>query len=594
MRKAIIFGVDGLTMPLLQRYVAQGALPNIARMLQQGSAAELLPFISAWGDVNWVTFLSGQSPGTSWIGQGVPPDNTASHNLLATLQNADKRAALVHFPESMDADGDHFSFAPYWGRAQAWPGEIFRPMGHTTRLEARLGQGGAKQQTLGWPPKSALAYHNKGAWQALEKNDEGYVLTLRGGHGDSLALALSVEQERPLLQLGEDRIALPVGQWSAWFSLAAYDIPGQVRFFCGECDDQGNIEILQSQVTRFDGLSDNASLASLLQQKSPFFSKWVAKAAPDTPYLAATWQEGDEQSQWLVDSSLELTQRQDFTLWATVHRLVDESHHNCLGQTDPDSPFFDAQQAEKYDAVMRRSYQILDTSIGRLLDETDDETLIMLASDHGAVPNSYMCDIYRYLQKHALAVLDEQGLPDMSHSPLYLKAERGGLEIFVNHDVVSLTEMDDICARAIQALSSWQVHTADGVRNAVSVALRRDDAVALGFWGDCAGDIVFAYNTGFVWGVSQNGEDICPVEEPGANHGPQKPTAETALGSNYGVMLVYGKGIRHGYYRNRQQRGPYRMTDPAATLAHWLGLKTSDLDGRIMSEIFDSPQERQS
>lgn len=594
MRKAIIFGVDGLTMPLLQRYVAQGALPNIARMLQQGSAAELLPFISAWGDVNWVTFLTGQSPGTSWIGQGMPPDNATSRNLLATLQHAGQRAALVHFPESVTADGDHFSFAPYWGRAQAWPGEVFRPMGHTTRLAARLGQGDAKQQTLGWPPKSALAYHNKGAWQALEKSEDGYVLTLRGGQGEALALTLQVEQHTPQLHLAKQRIALPVGKWSAWLSLADYDIPGHVRFYCGECDAQGNIEILQSQVTRADALSDDATLSRLLQHNAPFFSKWVAKAAPNTPYLAATWQEGDEQSQWLVDSALELTQRQGFALWSTVHRLVDESHHNCLGQTDPDSPFYAPQQAEKYDAVMRRSYQILDASMGRLLDEADDDTLIMLASDHGAVPNSYMCDIYRYLQKQALAVLDEQGLPDMAHTPLYLKAERGGLEIFVNHDVVSPQRIDDLCARAIQALSSWQVQEGETVRNAVSIALRRDDAVAMGFWGDCAGDIVFAYNTGFVWGVSQSGEDICPVEEPGANHGPQKPTAETALGSNYGVMLAYGKGIRQGYVHPRHQRGPYRMTDPAATLAHWLGLPTRDMDGRVMAEIFDSQQEPQS
>ncbi|HAU5563142.1 TPA: hypothetical protein JD264_04935 [Serratia fonticola] len=591
MRKAIIFGVDGLTMPLLQRYVAQGALPHIARMLQQGSAAELLPFISAWGDVNWVTFLAGQSPGTSWIGQGLPPDNQQSRNLLATMQEAGQRAALVHFPESVKADGDHFSFAPYWGRAQPWPGEIFRPMGHTTRLTERLGQGGAKQQTLGWPPKSALAYHNKGAWQALEVSEEGYVLWLRGGHGDELALTLRVEQGQPSLQFGEQRVVLPIGQWSAWLSLAAYDIPGSVRFYCGECDARGNIEILQSQVTRTDALSSDARY---LQQQTPFFSKWVAKAAPQTPYLAATWQEGDEQSQWLVDSALELTQRQGFALWATVHRLVDESHHNCLGQTDPDSPFFDAQQAEQYDGVMRRSYQILDDSIGRLLDETDEETLVVLASDHGAVPNSYMCDIYRYLQKQSLAVLDAQGLPDMARSPLYLKAERGGLEIFVNHDVVAPQQVEDLCARTLQALSGWQVQEGEGVRNAVSIALRRDDAVALGFWGDCAGDIVFAYNTGFVWGVSQTGEDICAVEEPGANHGPQKPTAETALGSNYGVMLAWGKGIRQGYYHPRQQRGPYRMTDPAATLAHWLGLNTRDLDGRIMSEIFDTPQEPQS
>lgn len=592
MRKVIVFGVDGLTMPLLKRYVGQGALPNIARMFQQGAAAELLPFISAWGDVNWVTFLAGQSPGTSWRGQSLPPDNQATHNLLAAMQQAGKKAALVHFPESIKADGDHFSFAPYWGRGKPWPGEIFKPMGHTTRLPA---QGEARPQSLGWPPRGSLAYHNKGAWQALVKTAEGYQLTLNGGHGDSRTLLLRIEAGQAQLRLGSETVTLPRQAWSPWLSLAALDIAGSVRFYLGRCDAENeDVELLQSQVTRAYALSEHPHLARQLLEKGPFFSKWVAKAAANGDYLSATWQEGDEQSQWLVDSALTLTQRENYALWATVHRLVDESHHNCLGLCDPDSPFYQAQDAEQHDAVMRKCYQILDTSIGRLINEMDDETVLMLASDHGAVPNRYMCDIYRYLEKQQLAVLDEQGLPDMARTPLYLKDERGGLEIFVNlkgreaSGVVEVADIDDVCARALQALANWQVNDQGQVRNAVSIALRKEDAAGIGFWGECAGDIIFAYNTGFVWGVSQSGEDICPVSEPGANHGPQKPTAETAMGSNYGVLLAFGRGIRQGYYHDRQQRGPYRMVDPAATIAHLLGISGSDLDGRVMREMLDA------
>ena len=88
MKKVIIFGVDGLTMPLLRRFCDEGILPAIKKMFDAGAATELLPFISAWGDVNWVTFMSGQCPGKSWIGQGMPPDNMSSNNLLALLEKA--------------------------------------------------------------------------------------------------------------------------------------------------------------------------------------------------------------------------------------------------------------------------------------------------------------------------------------------------------------------------------------------------------------------------------------------------------------------------------------------------------------------------
>lgn len=71
-KKVIVFGVDGLMMPLIKKFAAEGKLPHISRMLEQGAATELLPYISAWGDVNWAAFISGQRPGTSWCGQALP------------------------------------------------------------------------------------------------------------------------------------------------------------------------------------------------------------------------------------------------------------------------------------------------------------------------------------------------------------------------------------------------------------------------------------------------------------------------------------------------------------------------------------------
>lgn len=593
MRKVILFGVDGLSMPLLKRYAENGDLPHITKMLEQGAATELLPFISAWGDINWVTFLAGQAIGTSWAGQGMPRDNAQTGNLLDLMSQKDLNASLVHFPESVQADKQHFSYAPYWGRSAAWPAEIFKPMGHTTRNEARFSNKHVKKQKLGWPPSSALAYHDKGAWQPLTALDNGYQLTLEGNNGEKLTATLLTQQGKPLLDIAGQQVELEQGTWSPWISLHTADIPGYVRFFPGLFNPQaGEVEILQSQVTNNQRLSDNQHLASsLLDTYGPFYSKWVVKASPDEDYPQATFQEAEEQSLWLAESALELTQRKDYALWATVHRLVDESHHNCLGQCDPASPFYDVSWAETHDAVMRDCYKVLDRTIGKLMQEMDNETVLMLASDHGAVPNSYMCDIYRYLAKHQLVVLDQQGLPDMSRSQVYLKDERGGLEIFVNlkgresTGIVSEQEFATVCARTLLALGNWQVNENGQPRNAVSLALLKDDAVGIGFWGDCAGDIIFAYNTGFVWGVSQDEEDICPVEVPGANHGPQKPTAETTMSNNYGALLMYGAGIRQGYYRDRKKLGPYNMTDPAATIAYLLDLPLDTLDGRVMHDL---------
>lgn len=592
MPKVIVFGVDGLSMPLMQRYANAGDLPHISRMLAQGSSTELLPYISAWGDVNWVAFMAGQALGNAWIGQGMPADNARTGNLLGRMAEKNLRAALVHFPESVQASAPHASYAAYWGRSEHWPAELIAPMGHTSRLASRA-DGGQPKQKLGWPPASALAYHNKGSWRALEPDGEGYRVTLAARDGRVLNGRLHVEAGAAVLSLGGQTLNLEPGRWSAWLDLAALDVPGSVRFNLVRFDaDNNDVELLQSQVTDRGRITDSPELADAMASlPGPFFSKWTVKAALEETYRETAYQEAEEQSLWLAQSALDLTQRRGFSLWATVHRLVDESHHNCLGQCDPESPFYDAERAEAYDQVMRECYQVLDRSISKLMAEMDDDTVLVLASDHGAVPNAYMCDIYRYLEKYELVELDEHGQPDMQRSLVYLKAERGGLEIFVNltgrepTGIVSSNGFAEVCAKTLLALGNWSVIDNGKTRNAVSVALLKDDAVALGFWGDCAGDIVFAYNSGFVWGVSPGLEDICPVDAPGANHGPQKPTAVTAMASNYGGLVMYGAGIRRGYFRDRKAVGPSRMIDPAATIAHLLGLPLDTLDGRVLHDM---------
>jgi predicted AlkP superfamily phosphohydrolase/phosphomutase len=594
MHKVIVFGVDGLTMPLLKRYAEEGALPHIQQMFQQGAACELLPFISAWGDVNWVTFLAGQCPGTSWRGQGQPADNQQTENLLSLMAEKGLRASLVHFPETVAATTPHFSFAPYWGRATAWPSEQCKPMGHTTHFGERAGNKTVRQQKLGWPPSSSLAYHEKGAWQPLTQEQGKTVLIMNVQQGPALKFTIEEnDAHQPQLKLSDRIIPLKKGQWSEWLKLDGYGVAGSVRFFVGRFDPVNNdIEILQSQVTLQAGIASDVTLGNeLLEAFGPFYSKWVVKASPNKDYLQATLQEGHEQSLWLSETALRLTQKHDFSLWATVHRLADESHHNCLGLVDPASPFYEVEQAAAFDDVMRDCYKVLDSSIGKLMQEMDSNTTLMLASDHGAVPNEYLCDIYRYLQKHGLVTLDERGDLLTAQSKVFLKDERGGLEIFVNlkgrdpQGWVTADDYDSVCAQVLLALGSWQILHKGKARNAVSLALLKNDAVGIGFWGQCAGDIVFAYNAGFVWGTSRTGEDICAVEAPGANHGPQKPTAETGMASNYGVLLACGAGIRQGYYRDRQLKGPYRMVDPAATIAHLLGLDHATLDGRVMYDL---------
>lgn len=592
-KKVIVFGVDGLMMPLIQKFAAEGELPHISRMLEQGAATELLPYISAWGDVNWAAFISGQSPGTSWRGQALPADYSRTQPLLHKMAAQGLRAALVHFPESVAAPAPHFTLSPYWSAPDPNPHTFAAPAIFTTNAARFDAPGKARQQTLGWPPSSPLAYHDKGLWQPLIGDEEGqrYRLTIRSAHGPEVTLALDVQTRT--LDVGGTQVTLTPGAWSSWLPLGDVAEGGAVRFWLARFAPYTRaIEIIQSEVSYPQRLASDEALArQLIDELGPFYSQWAVKASPDEAHLASTLDDAERQSLWLAESAIRLTHQHGYALWAAVHHLIDESHHLCLGQYDPASPFYDPQQAPRYEAVLRECYKVLDRSIGKIIDSMDEETTLLLASDHGAVPNHFMCDVNRYLAKQGLVTLDANGLPVRSQSQVYLKDERGGLEIFINADSVAPAAYGAVQDQLLHLLRSWHIEHQGQKRYAVAWAVRKEDAVGIGYWGEHTGDVLFTYDTGFVWGTSLDGEDICPVVAPGANHGPQKPTAETGHTSNYGVLLAFGAGIRKGYYHDRQRHGPYRMADPGATIAHLLGVEQDTLDGAVMQALLTGERE---
>ncbi|MEN0581549.1 alkaline phosphatase family protein [Phytobacter palmae] len=587
--KVIVFGVDGLMMPLVKKFAAEGELPHISRMLSEGAATELLPYISAWGDVNWAAFLSGQAPGTSWRGQALPADYARTRPLLKRLEESGLRAALVHFPESVASPAPHFTLSPYWSAAAPSPYTFAAPAIFTTDRQRLDVPPKPRQQTLGWPPSSPLAYHDKGLWQPLEREVNGeYRLTIRSPHGDNVTLSLDIDTLT--LRSAHGGVTLVQGAWSDWLALGEVAQGGKARFWLAHVTPY--IELIQSEVTFPQRIARDSVLAQMLfEDLGPFYSQWAVKASPDEALLASTFQDAEHQSLWLADSALRLTHQHGYSLWAGVHHLIDESHHLCLGQYDPDSPFYDPQQAARYEAVIRECYKILDRSLGRIINGMDKETTLFLASDHGAVPNHFMCDIQRYLAKHGLVALDNQGQIIRSQSLVYLKDERGGLEIYINlqgrepDGTVPLADYACLQARLLHLLRNWHIEHNGKVHHAVAWALRKEDAASAGYWGEYAGDVLFTYDSGFVWGTSASGEDICPVVAPGANHGPQKPTARTAHTSNYGVLLAFGAGIRRGYYHDHHHHGPYRMADPGATIAWLLGVKRDTLDGSVMQAL---------
>lgn len=78
------------------------------------------------------------------------------------------------------------------------------------------------------------------------------------------------------------------------------------------------------------------------------------------------------------------THEPDFAM--VVYNGTDKIGHALWHCLDPEHPFHDAAEAAKYGPAVQRYFQSVDRMLAKLLDATDEETYVMLMSDHGMGP----------------------------------------------------------------------------------------------------------------------------------------------------------------------------------------------------------------
>ena len=106
----------------------------------------------------------------------------------------------------------------------------------------------------------------------------------------------------------------------------------------------------------------------------------------------------------------------------------------------------------------------------------------------------------------------------------------------------------------LTALRTW-VDEETG-QTPIAFALPKRDAFLLGQWGDQCGDVVFAWDHGYVsgyfpqWKRILGGGIVGAPEVYGAHHGGFIPT-DNGYSSSFGSFLAAGPGIKRGYRRFR-------------------------------------------
>jgi predicted AlkP superfamily phosphohydrolase/phosphomutase len=627
--RAIVVGIDSVSMKLLERFADEGCLPHISGLMKRGAALHAMACIPAYTPTNWATLATGAWPGTHgaglWhdIAPGDPPGRRAMSTFdsraitAATIWEAAERQGLtslvIAYPGSYPSrlkQGMVVAGLPdglwSWDLAH---GQEYR-VGDQVAKTAELKLGSARD----WPgmPEGSLqarvpvllpGVRDAGAAGAVEDGATGTQQTQRTAEvAFQLVLPKSAGGLDRALIFTEPGVAaraaeIRPGEWSPWiireFPTNAGSRPASVRFKLLELSPDGRrMRLLRSSVYPTTEFTDPAGLSSdLIEAAGPYFEHAAMAHSSDfATYEESVYEEMEYQADWHVRVAAHLLQTRGWDIFYNHWHFPDTVQHHFMSQADPDSPHYDPLNAPKYLAVLRRSCELSDRLLGGLMNLAGPETYVALVSDHGNASNKYVCHLDRRLRE--VGLLRRDGPDDNSPIdwPNTLAYPHGNFQINVNlrgresQGSVEPKQAERVVREVINALLDWRD---DEGRRPVAFALNKKDAALVGYWGDRTGDVVFIYNAGFAWGWPGGSASIGPAP-PGANHGPQIPTAETALSSNLGTWVMAGPGVKPGYRRDMNRLGPARLIDFVPTLCHSLGITPPvHCQGAVEYDIFE-------
>ncbi len=397
--RTLVLGFDGMDPTLLRQFMAQGEMPNFARLASEGSFLELATTDPPQSPVAWSTFITGRDP----RGHGV---FDFVHRDPKTLRAIPSLNAVEDGVSRMMREG-----APFWryleeagvpARLVKLPanfpalehsGTYLTDMG-TPDLEGTYGTYSFYTDA---PPAAAFPSPSGGRRVQVEVRDGVVKASLVGPSvaevAESLPFEVAVDGQAALVEIGEERSLLKSGEWSPWIPVRFPSAPGMVRVYLKSLQpfalyvsplniDPGNPAVPVSYPSNYAEL--------LCQECGRFYTQGMPEET--AALLDGLFDDDDflKQNALVVDErkrlfSAELA-RFDQGLFFFYVSSTDILSHLYWNTIDPQHPGYSSKRAERYKSVILDSYKLADAFLGQALEAVPGDTTVVALSDHGFAP----------------------------------------------------------------------------------------------------------------------------------------------------------------------------------------------------------------
>ena len=619
-QKAIVIGMDGAAMELVQNMVDWGHMPQLAQLMERGVKRPMIGVFPTLTPPGWTATSTGAWPGTHQVMDfnirklggrldetvwGINTGLSQAEYLWNTCERAGKKPILVKWemswPPTVETGVQVEGTGPGVSNVHQIAGyHLFvgggwapRPIGGPRDPETLDPSALQKvrsvdpveiNQAEGWVNLPASELSPREVELAIEPLKRGRMDMHPGQVGTpklfyGLIYAIGEGYDRLLVcrsrDAGDVVAELAVGEWTAWwkddFAIDGQTLEGYLRMKLVSLSPEGDVfELFVPQVWPSAGYTQPLEVAREIDEHVGNFLQNPGRDALGVIDDATYFELLDFHHQRLADVAQYLTSSREWDMLFIETHASDYTSHFFLSQADECSGA-DEHTLARCKAGVIETYASIDRMIGRVVELADENTVITVVADHGGTPSQHQpVDIAQVLEEAGFLVYADAEKQQVDWSRT-IAAHVGLVHIFINlkgrepTGIVAPEEYEQTQLDLIEALHAYRDEETD--RCPFALALTREDAEMVNLWSELVGDVVYALRP----------------EYDGA-HGKQLPTAKLGIAGQHCTFVMAGAGVKEGLALKRQ----VRVVDVAPTLCYLLGMPMpKQVEGGVVYEALE-------
>ncbi len=456
-RRVVVLGFDGMDYTFTRELMAAGEMPNFERLIARGTAQPLGTSVPPLSPVAWSTFITGMDPSGHGIFDFIHRDPETLFPYLSTSAPEETGDPVKIGKYQFALSGGGYELlrkgTPFW--------EVLEERGVETtviRMPANFPPSGtATRELSGMGTPDVLGSYGTFTFYSSdifleERNVAGGEIrpldlwngvaegTLTGPDNPMLVKPTKLTSDFTLyvddradvarLVVGDTERVLEIGEWTEWIDVdfellpplfgflpLAPNLTAMARFYLRQVRPEVELYVSPLNFDPYRGDLPISTPEEFAAELAEISGRFYTQGMPEdtqalkgdvlTPaeFLQQAKIAGDE----VEAQFLPVLERYSDGLLFYYFGNMDLVSHMMWHVMDPGHPAFDEAKWGPYREAVRELYRTADRIVGRTLDSIDDDTTLIVMSDHGFASWRRTFSINAWLRDNGYLTLKKPG-----------------------------------------------------------------------------------------------------------------------------------------------------------------------------------------